>query len=58
MERNTRGWKKNFVNIDQYVSAVIFIVIMFLLFLQVVSVMCFTILLPGQRNCPYCCSCG
>ena len=37
MEKNTRGWKKIFVNIDQYVSAVIFIVIMFLLFLQVVS---------------------
>lgn len=37
MERNTRGWKKNFVNIDQYVSAVIFIVIMFLLFESVSS---------------------
>lgn len=37
MEKNTRDWKENFVNIDQYVSAVIFIVIMFLLFLQVVS---------------------
>lgn len=37
MEKKKFDWKKFLLNIDQYVSAVIFIVIMLLLFLQVVS---------------------
>ena len=37
MEKKEFDWKKFIVNIDQYVSAVLFIVIMVLLFLQVVT---------------------
>ena len=37
MEKNGFDWKKFIVNIDQYISAVLFIVIMCLLFLQVVT---------------------
>ena len=37
MEKKGFDWKKFIVNIDQYISAVIFIVIMCLLFLHVVS---------------------
>lgn len=37
MEKKEFDWKKFIVNLDQYVSAVLFIVIMVLLFLQVVT---------------------
>ncbi len=37
MEKKEFDWKKFITNIDQYISAVIFIIIMCLLFLQVVS---------------------
>lgn len=37
MEKKSFDWKKFVVNLDQYVSAILFIVIMFLLFLQVVT---------------------
>ena len=37
MDRENKDWKKFLVNIDQYISAILFIVIMVLLFLQVVS---------------------
>ena len=37
MEKNALDWKKVLLNLDQYVSAILFIVIMFLLFLQVVT---------------------
>ena len=37
MDKENKDWKKFLVNIDQYISAILFIVIMVLLFLQVVS---------------------
>lgn len=37
MEKKTFDWKKFITNIDQYISAILFIVIMILLFVQVVS---------------------
>lgn len=37
MEKKKFDWKKFVVNIDQYISAILFIVIMVLLFMQVVS---------------------
>ena len=37
MDKKGFDWKKFFVNIDQYISAILFIIIMVLLFMQVVS---------------------
>lgn len=37
MEKKSFDWKKLITNLDQYISAVLFIVIMLLLFLQVIS---------------------
>ena len=58
MEKKKFDWKKFVLNIDQYVSAVIFIVIMLLLFLQVVSRYVFKHSFTWPRSFPSCCLCG